>query len=423
MKKTFLFIFLSIFLNIDAGIVPDTKTIPSNIGVQLKGHNDDDANLDVIAQTGFTWVRRGFIWESIEKEKGKYDFAQYDDFVNRCEKRGLSIIACLAFSNKLYGHVKDEPARSAYAAWAKALVKHFKGHGIVWEIWNEPNTKTFWGKHGKVGNSPEYAYEYTSLVKATIPEMRAADTECVILAGAVSNMWTESYKWMSYCFDYGMLGMNWDVWSVHPYGVKAPEDYLDAYAYTRTLMRHSYGGQGDDRIWINSERGFPLRKDAEGYSGGDENRTEEYQAWHAVRQYLIDLLEGLPVTIWYEWSGSEGFSLYSNGRLTKAGLACKELVGQLRGYKLLKRIPTDSDREFRLLFEDIVGHRKLVVWIAPPKMETPDKTGEKKISIHMNNGRNNVSVFDIMGNENSVPVVNGIIEIIVTGSPQSIEIS
>ena len=99
------------------------------------------------------WVRRGFIWESIEREKGVYDFSQYDRFVNDCEKRGLKIIGCMAFSNKLYGHVKDEPARSAYADFAAELVKHYKGRNVIWEIWNEPNTMTFWGRHGKVGNS------------------------------------------------------------------------------------------------------------------------------------------------------------------------------------------------------------------------------------------------------------------------------
>ena len=93
-------------------IIPD-GTIPYNMGVQLKGDTDGPEDLDRVQELGMKWVRRGFIWESIERKNGVYDFSQYDRFVNDCEKRGLKIIGCMAFSNKLYGHVKDEPARSA----------------------------------------------------------------------------------------------------------------------------------------------------------------------------------------------------------------------------------------------------------------------------------------------------------------------
>ena len=46
---------------------------------------------------------------AIERKNGVYDFRQYDRFVNDCEKRGLKIIGCMAFSNKLYGHMRPKP--------------------------------------------------------------------------------------------------------------------------------------------------------------------------------------------------------------------------------------------------------------------------------------------------------------------------
>ena len=72
-------------------IIPD-GTIPYNMGVQLKGDTDGPEDLDRVQELGMKWVRRGFIWESIEREKGVYDFSQYDRFVNDCEKRGLKIL-------------------------------------------------------------------------------------------------------------------------------------------------------------------------------------------------------------------------------------------------------------------------------------------------------------------------------------------
>lgn len=395
--------------------LPD-GTIPSNMAVQLKGPDMNAEALDKVKELGMKWVRRGFIWEGIEKEKGVYDFAPYDKFVALCKERGISIIAPLAFSNKLYGHPKDEPARSAYAAWAAAMAEHFKDADIYWEIWNEPNTMTFWGKHGKKGNSESYAEEYTNLVKATVPAMKKAVPDCVILAGSVSNMWTESYKWMGYCFADGMLKQDWDVWSVHPYGLKAPEDYIEAYAITRKLMDDAGGSK---KPWINSERGFPVDKKKEGFAGGEESKLYEYQAWHLVRQYLIDLLEGVNITSWYEWAGNEGFALYRKDNPTPAYNACKVFIAQLSGYKLDKRIETKEARDFVLRFTNPSGGVKLVVWTAPPPMQSPDKIMNHAITIPVE-ASGSLDSADLYGQAGKVEVKGGGIEVNLTGAPQYI---
>lgn len=398
--------------------IPD-GTIPSGLGVQLKGHNDDPGNLAHIAEAGFTWVRRGFIWESIEKEKGSYDFSRADAFLNDCEANGLTVLACMAFNNKLYGHVKDEPARSAYAAWAAAMADHFRGRNIVFEIWNEPNTMTFWGKHGPKGNSPEYAGEYTLLVKETTAAMKKADKDCIILAGSVSNLWSESYNWITYCFRDGMMDLDWDIWSVHPYGLKAPEDYINAYSHVRHLMSEASDGRVEKRVWFNSERGFPLGKN-EGYAGGDPALAEEYQAWHIIRQYLIDRLEGVPVTIWYEWSGNEGFSLWDGNKESKALQAFRILAREFNGYKITRRIENGNPRDFILLLEDSRGRRKIACWTAPPEMNTVDKTVPHPVTIRADGLRGKVKVLDLYGDLSVCKTRRGAMILTVTGSPQYI---
>ena len=398
--------------------IPD-GTIPFGLGVQLKGHNDEPGNLAHIAEAGFTWVRRGFIWESIEKEQGSYDFSRYDAFLNDCEANGLSVLACMAFSNKLYGHVKDEPARSAYAAWAAAMADHYRGRNIVFEIWNEPNTMTFWGKHGPKGNSPEYAAEYTLLVKETTAAMKKADKDCIILAGSVSNLWSESYNWITYCFRDGMMDLDWNIWSVHPYGLKAPEDYINAYSHVRHLMSEASDGRIEKRVWFNSERGFPLGKN-EGYAGGDPALAEEYQAWHIIRQYLIDRLEGVPVTIWYEWSGNEGFSLWDGNKESKALQAFRILVREFNGYKITRRIDNGNPRDFILLLEDSRGRRKIACWTAPPEMNTVDKTVPHSVTIRSDGLRGRVKVLDLYGGLSVCKTRRGTLNLTVTGSPQYI---
>jgi len=398
--------------------LPD-GTIPSNIGMQLKGQDMNPETLDKVRELGVKWVRRGFIWEGIEKQQGVYDFSAYDVFVKSCQERGLSIIACMAFSNKLYGHPKDEPARSAYAKYAAALADHYKNDNVIFEIWNEPNTMTFWGRHGKKGNSEPYAEEYTNLVKATVPAMKKANPNCIILAGAVSNMWTESYKWMDFCFAKGMLKQKFDVWSVHPYGVKAPEDYIEAYGHMRKQMADA-GGPSNWPL-INSERGFPIGK-AEGYAGGDVSKAYEYQAWHLVRQYLVDLMLGCRVTSWYEWAGKEGFTVYRPGNPTPAYNACKVLITEMSGYKLDKRIDTAQPRDFVLRFTNATtGGIKLVAWTAPPPMQSPDKIVDHAITLPVQ-ATGPLETVSLMGGKGTIDIKGGSLAINLTGAPQYITI-
>jgi hypothetical protein len=108
-------------------------------------------------------------------------------------------------NRKLYPHPKDEPGTTACASFAAAKAAKFRGCDIAWELWNEPNTKTFWGAHGRKGNSEAYAGEYLRLIRKTVPAMKQADPDCVILGGSVSNLWEKSYQWMGYCFAQGIL--------------------------------------------------------------------------------------------------------------------------------------------------------------------------------------------------------------------------
>ncbi len=67
---------------------------------------------------------------------------------------------------------------AAFAQWAAAAVKHFHGHHIVWEIWNEPNG-FFWKP------KPD-AEQYTTLALATAEAIRKADPDATLVGPALS---------------------------------------------------------------------------------------------------------------------------------------------------------------------------------------------------------------------------------------------
>ena len=140
--------------------------------------------------------------------------------------RGLRAIYILDYRNPLYGNPETtEEGREAYARWAAASARHFQGRNVIWEIWNEPNVG-FWKGNGKL-NSPQFADDYVTLVKKTVPAMRAADPDCYILGGSVSCLWRDSFKWVEEAFKQGLLQTGINALSVHPYGFPYPEKCLD----------------------------------------------------------------------------------------------------------------------------------------------------------------------------------------------------
>jgi hypothetical protein len=397
---------------IQAATLPDL-VVPATCGMQLKGGDSTDGDLEHIAGMGVAVVRRGFIWDGIEKTTGVYDFTATDQFMQMARAHHLRVLGCIAFASKLYAPVRTDEGRQAYARYAAALAAHYHDDAVIWELWNEPNTMTFWGKHGGKGNTEQYAGEYTALVKAAVPAMRAADPACTIVAGSVSGLWSESFKWTGFCFAQGILQTGIDGWSVHPYSPRYPEDYPEAYATVRELMA-KHGAPREFPI-LNSERGFPIAK-AEGYAGSDPVMARQHQAWHLVRQCLMDLCCGVRLSNWYEWKGKD-FGIFDQDQPTPAFQAYRVMIAQLRGYRLDRRIPAASPRDVVLAFTGPGKERKLVAWTSPPPDGKPDQAQPHAIAIPVE-GAGAVDVVGLDGEAGAGRIADGVLTLTVTGAPQ-----
>ena len=393
--------------------------VPLSCGVQLKTHNFTVETLDRIHELGFRIVRRGFYWGSVEKEQGAYDFADYDAPMARARELGLTVVGVLFGNHKLYEDhgqraVRTDAGRQGFARFAAALAKHYQGQKVLWEVWNEPNVRTFWRGDGK-HNSDEFAKEYVALVKEVAPAMLAVDSGCFVVAGSVSNYWEPSYRWTESCFRKGILKTGIRGWSVHPYGVKTPEEFAVGHARTRELLRKH--GSPDLPI-LNTERGFAVKKTDEGWSGGSEERAREFQAWHFVRQFMVDQLHGVPLTVWYEWDG-DAFGLEAKEETRPALGACRAMLAQLDGYQFARRIEPDSALDYVLLFENARGARKLVAWTAPPPGAPPDQAREHEVSVHL---VKRFPAADLTGEKRTVSVRTDSIQLPLSGAPQYVTI-
>jgi hypothetical protein len=261
--------------------LPEPGTL-EGLGVNIHFTEPQPGELEMIRAAGFRWVRMDFTWAATEPEPGRNDFAKYDALVAALEKAGLHAYFILDYGHPRFGKVESDlirkagrqekegraaesasvpdflPSkleehpftsragtpefRDAFAKWAVAAVGHFKGRGIVWELWNEPNIAGFWKPKPDV-------QQYIALAKTVAAALekaglrgrsrtfppgtkREAAGECLV--GPATSV--IDLPFLDACFAAGLLEV-FDAISVHPYRQGAPESVAEEYRALRLLIR------------------------------------------------------------------------------------------------------------------------------------------------------------------------------------------
>lgn len=339
---------------------------PEGAGVNIHFTRGNEKDIDMIAQAGFKFIRMDFSWGGTERKKGVYDFSAYDELTANLEKRGIRPVYILDYSNPLYediieinegGKIRKEVASpqkpesvEAFARWAAEAARHFKGHKIVWEIWNEPNI-FFWKPKPDV-------QKYIALAKATVKAVKAADPQAVVIAPASSEF---PWGFLEEMFKAGLIE-DLDAISVHPYRGRAPETVAADYAKLRRMI---------DRYASPGKRGVPIISGEWGYATHTKGVSLETQAAYIVRQQLVNLMLGVPISIWYDWKNDgpdQAYNEHNFGTVTQdlkpkpAYIAIKTATSQLNGCKFVRRINNPESEVYSLLFYDKDGSQKIAVW-------------------------------------------------------------
>jgi len=317
--------------------------IPACFGVNIH-FQGAPPDLDLIETAGFGCVRMDMSWRKVETVRGLYDFIStgYDSLTEACRRRNIRILYILDYSNPLYEpqrSVRSDEGRAAFASFAEAAVKRYAGQGIIWEIWNEPNGAAFW--------QPEpSAEEYCRLVGTTVPRIRKADSAALIIAPAASGI---PLRWLEECFSRNLL--YWiDGVSVHPYRKQAPETVTADYAALRELIKR-YSPGGREIPIISGEWGYSL------INWDNTPLTPVEQAEYLARTFLVNLSEGMPLSIWYDWKDDgihpqnreHHFGTVGNDLTPKLAYpSAKALMHTLNGYIFDRRLATDNDAEYVL---------------------------------------------------------------------------
>ena len=324
----------------DVGLPP--PIVPRGFGVNIHFTDPSPGEMARFAEAGYRFVRMDFGWSGIERRPGVYNFSAYDRLVAHLAKVNARPILIFDYGNRLYDGGQSphtDAGRAAFAKFAAAGAVHFRGKGVLWEIWNEPNID-FW-------KPKPSADDYARLALATAKAVRAADPDAVILAPGTSEF---PWKFFETVFRAGLLE-HLDAVSVHPYRGSSPETVAEDYGRLRALIA---------RYAPPAKANLPIISSEWGYSTNTRGVSETKQAQYLTRQWLANLASGVNLSIFYDWKddgpdpreNEHRFGTVHQDLTPKPSfLAAKAIISALDGYAYRHRLKGKDENDWRLLFQ------------------------------------------------------------------------
>lgn len=338
--------------------------IPDGLGVNIHFTDPRPGEMEQLAAAGFAWVRIDILWSVIEQEPGRYDFAPYERLLAALAPHGIRPLLILCYGNDRYDGglaPHTDEGRAAFVRWTIATVQHFRGRGILWEIWNEPNVQ-FWKPKPNAADFVRLALDVGRALRVEAPDE-------LYVGPALAGI---DLPFLETCFQAGLLEY-WRGVTVHPYRMVQPESVATDYRKVRRLLRQH----------APADRPVPILSGEWGYSSPLGGIDVEEQGRYLARQWLTNLADGIPLSIWYDWHDDNadprdpeqhfGTVLfpYHEGRNPvydpkPAWHAARTFTATLRGFRYNKRLAIGVPDDHVLLFTK-GDEVRLVVWTTSKK--------------------------------------------------------
>ncbi len=301
------------------------------------GVSYQDALIRKVKEMGFTRPRIDLTWTDVEKAPGQFNWGFYDEVMRKVEANGLKApIFILDYNNPLYGPKTPHPRgyqwgittdanRAAFARFARAAAERYKGKGVIWEIWNEPDVVPFWA------DTPN-PVDFARLVQASLAAIRSVDPQAVVINGGFADKLDKKEFIRQFLQAGGARGLN--ALAVHSYNTLNPprviEDQEGLHREFRDWMRQYNGGTV--LPIIDTEFGMST------FWGSQWNRTapNDVRAKRYVRFYLSAYYDGVFMSSVYglndTLNGQLGdFQLYTESPMTKALVYTNKLLADYEG--------------------------------------------------------------------------------------------
>lgn len=240
-----------------------------------------EAQLQMISDAGFGWIRQQFEWAEIEVDgRGRFTdsrndvdgdgqidtidaWAKYDRIVDLTEQYGLQIQARLdnppawSHANPAVGSFAPPDDLQDFVNYAAAVAERYKGRIRFYQVWNEPNIYPEWGEQ------PVNPEGYTDLLCRTYAALKAVDPEIVVISASLAPTISltgrdlNDFIFLERMYNAG-AGNCFDVMSVQGYGLNSGPTDRRMRPTTINVARNLYirdlmvaHGDAHKPIWIS----------------------------------------------------------------------------------------------------------------------------------------------------------------------------
>lgn len=334
------------------------RSMPLGVGVSFH-FTGNPSDIMMMKKAGIKIARTDLLWSKIEKNKGQYQYDGYDELTNGLIKSDIKPYYILNYSNRLYEKnfsIVTPEGQKAFINYVEDVTSRYKDKGVIWEIWNEPNILKYWDTR------PNYK-DYALLVEKSSKVIKKNDPSGTVVAPALAGLNEESLSWLEEVIKRGLL-KDIDAISVHPYRASSPETVIHDYSQLRKLLKKYNYSQ---LPVIAGEWGYP--SNAQWYN---IKLSRKQQAQYLVRTYLVNELQGIPISIWYDWKNdgenllepehNYGIREYDVSNSKEAYTALRTMTKTLSGYVFTKRVNVGSSNDYVLEFSNKKNKKIIVYW-------------------------------------------------------------
>ena len=209
-----------------------------------------EKSLKLMKESGVGWVRVDFLWQDIEPKPGEFNFDKYDNIVELADRYGINILGILDYTTdwaSSCGKWNCPPEyNQLFIKFAVKVASRYAGRVNYWEIWNEPDSGTYWVPQDGMKS-------YCVLLKDVYIALKNVNPRCKVLNGGLAN----GLASVNRLYDNGAKDY-FDILNVHYFENPVNKNAIKGVIAYPKLCRKVMDRHGDKnkKIWI-TEIGCP----------------------------------------------------------------------------------------------------------------------------------------------------------------------
>jgi hypothetical protein len=269
-------------------------------------------------------------WPWVEPEKGKWDFANLDKYLSQAEQNRVDVLLPLGLSPTWAsarpteksgyspGYAAEPKDLNDWRNYVRTIATRYKGRVHAYEIWNEPNLKSFYS-----GSLPQLV-QLVSVAYQTLKEIDPTIIVCspaFTAAGGIPMF--EQYMKAG--------GTRYaDVIGYHLYvSGGPPEELVGLIQQIREIMTRN--GAANKPLW-NTETGWAIQNKQ---SVVKQGLSPDEAASYLARAYVLSWASGVSRFYWYSWDNFNMGLVDHDGKTLKSpAIAYGEIQKWLIGARM-----------------------------------------------------------------------------------------